>query len=97
VQAVFVKQGNRTQHSRTVGFDQAGDSRQNFVQGCAEKDHFQRIEHRIAGQGLRGGMGMLEALAGWVIPWRMPYTSGLSVAMPAVSHKQMSSTLPTRK
>jgi hypothetical protein len=36
-------------------------------------------------------MGMLEALAGWVIPWNLPYTSGLSVAMPAVSHKQISS------
>jgi hypothetical protein len=38
-----------------VSFDQAGDSRQNFVQGCAEKDHLQRIKHRIGGQGLRKG------------------------------------------
>src|SRR5260370_14228623 len=55
VQAVFVKQENRAQHSRTVSFDQAGDSRQNFVKGCAEKDHLQRIEHRLARQGLRRG------------------------------------------
>jgi hypothetical protein len=55
VQSVFVKQENRAQHSRTVSFDQAGDSRQNFVQRCAEKDHAQRIEDRIAGQGLREG------------------------------------------
>jgi hypothetical protein len=52
VQAVFVQQKNRAYHSRTVSFDQAGDSSENFVQGCAEKD-LQRIEHRIAGQGSR--------------------------------------------
>jgi len=57
VQSVFVKQENRAQHSRTVSFDQAGDCRQNVVQGCAEKDHLQRIEHRIARQGLREGWG----------------------------------------
>src|SRR5260370_15065551 len=57
VQAVFVKQENRTQHSRTVSFDQAGDSRQNFVQRCTEQDTLQRIEHRIAGQRLHEGWG----------------------------------------
>src|SRR4029077_12798681 len=48
VQAVFVKKENRAQHSLTVALDQAGDTRQNFVQGCTEKDHLQRIEHRLA-------------------------------------------------
>jgi hypothetical protein len=45
-----------------MGFDQAGDSRQNFVQGCAEKDHLQGIEHRIAGKGLREGWGYRKRL-----------------------------------
>jgi len=51
----------------------------------------------LAGQGLRERWRCWKALAGWVIPWGLPYTSGLSVAMPAVSHKPISSTLPTRK
>lgn len=42
VQAVLAKQENRAQHSRTVSFDQAGDTRQNLVQGCTDKDHLQR-------------------------------------------------------
>jgi hypothetical protein len=62
VQAVFVKQGNLTQHSRTVSVDHTGDSRQNFVQGCTEEDHLQRIVHRIAGRGLRGGWGCWKRL-----------------------------------
>src|SRR5260370_38682504 len=55
VQAVFVKKENRAQHSLTVGFDQAGDTRPNFLQGCTEKDHLKRISHRLARQGLPRG------------------------------------------
>jgi hypothetical protein len=58
VKAVFIKQENRAQHSLTVGFDQAGDTRQNIVQGCAYEHHLQRIQYRLARQGLRRGPAM---------------------------------------
>jgi hypothetical protein len=60
VRAVFVKQENRAQHSHTVSFDQAGDARQNLGERRADEDHPQRIEHRIAGQGLREEWGCWE-------------------------------------
>jgi hypothetical protein len=53
VLAVFIEKENRAQHSLTVGFDQAGDTGQDFVQGCVDKDHLQRIEHFFARQSMR--------------------------------------------
>src|SRR5580704_17719810 len=47
VLTVLLKQENRTQHSLTVGFNQAADSRQNLVQGCTDKHHLQRIKDRL--------------------------------------------------
>src|SRR5271155_2999291 len=55
MQSVIVKQENGAQHSHTVGFDQAGDTRQNLVQGCTDKHHLQRIKDRLTRQSLRGG------------------------------------------
>jgi hypothetical protein len=45
-----------------------------FIQGRAEKDHRQPIEHRLAGQVLRRGRAMLEALdPGGLLPFcRLP-------------------------
>jgi hypothetical protein len=47
-----------------VGFDQAGDTRQNLVQGCTDEHHLQRIQYRLGGEKLREGRRCWESPIG---------------------------------
>ena len=89
VQTVLLKQEDRARHPFTVGFDQMGDTRQDFVQGSAEEDQLQRIEHRFARQGLRGGSRRWRRLI-LEVRWRFGVCHKQSAYqhMPGVSHKK---------
>jgi hypothetical protein len=46
-----------------MGFNQVGDGRQDLVQGCADEDHLERIEHRFSRQGFREDRRLSRRLA----------------------------------
>src|SRR5216683_1571116 len=49
VLTVLVQKENRAHRSLSVGFDQESDTPQDVVKGCANENHLERIEHRLAG------------------------------------------------
>jgi hypothetical protein len=49
VLTVLLQKENRAHRSLSVSFDQEGDTPQDVVEGCADENHLERIEHRLAG------------------------------------------------
>jgi hypothetical protein len=49
VLTVLVQKENRAHRSLSVSLDQEGDTPQDVAKGCADENHLERVEYRLAG------------------------------------------------